>query len=647
MAVRTHKFTPELLLSAPRRSAAVPNKDGTLAIYCVSTYSFETHKKLVEIHLLCLKTGESKILLADVEGSEPTWLGDKNFLVFLKRGEKGTTGLHLLNADKPNDKSLLLASFDGVVSNLKTTRIDLDTIAIAFSGLASPNSEIFNPEKIKKPISSAKIFTKLFVRQWDSYITENKSTIWYTTLTKINGVYKVAPLKNSLAGHNPVLESPIPPFGGADDFDISKNGIVFIARDPRLDPATNTKSDLYYIPLRTFEEKRAPSPLLIETGDLKGYSNYPVFSPDAKSVVFTRMKSNGYESDKPRLILIPDILNITNVQEFFETEDGYGNWDLKPESITWSLDGKFLYVTAEESGRGKLFKLPSSPELAKNLPTPIISEGTVSSVKTLPDNNLLVSSSSLVESSIFSICHPEEPYENRIISSASKVGESFGLSKTQVDEIWFRGAEDYLVHAWVLKPSSFDKSKKYPLAYLIHGGPQGAWNDSWSTRWNPAVFAEQGYVVVTPNPTGSTGYGMAFQNGIKNNWGGRPYIDLVKGIEYIEAEFPFVDTSRAVALGASYGGYMVNWIQGHELGRKFKALVTHDGVFSTLNQVASDELFFPHHDFGGPLWENRDIYEKWDPARFLRNWATPHLIIHNELDYRLPISEGLATFNVL
>ena len=140
---------------------------------------------------------------------------------------------------------------------------------------------------------------------------------------------------------------------------------------------------------------------------------------------------------------------------------------------------------------------------------------------------------------------------------------------------------------------------------------------------------------------------MALQNGIKNSWGGRPYIDLVKGFEYIEANLPYVDTTRAVACGASYGGYMVNWIQGHELGRKFKALVTHDGVFSTLNQYSSEELFFPHHDFGGTLWENREGYEKWDPAKYLENWATPHLIIHNELDYRLPISEGLAPFNLL
>lgn len=434
-------------------------------------------------------------------------------------------------------------------------------------------------------------------------------------------------------------------FGGAGDFDASKNGIVFVAKDPKINAANYTKTDLYFIPL-DFTKPRAPSPQIVKTGNLKGYSASPVFSPDGNSVAFTRMKSIQYESDKPRLLLIPDIIDLTNVQEFYETPDGEGMWDLRPEAITWSQDGEELYVTAEENGRGKLFKLPASPRHAKDLPKAIVSDGTVTDVKLLPDNQLLISSNSLVDNSTYSILDAETDASS-LVSSNSKLGKAFGLSQDQVDEFWFAGAEDYNVHAWVLKPSNFDKSKKYPLAFLIHGGPQGAWNEGWSTRWNPAVFAEQGYVVVTPNPTGSTGYGMEFQNGIKNQWGGRPYIDLVKCFEYIEANISYVDINRAVALGASYGGYMVNWIQGHPLGRKFKALVTHDGVFSTLNQYSSEELFFPHHDFDGTLWDNRENYEKWDPASHLKNWATPHLIIHNELDYRLPIAEGLASFNVL
>lgn len=649
MTIRAKQFTPEVLLSAPRRSAAVPNGDGRLALYTVSTYSFQSHSKTSEIRLLDIKNGQSQLLCSEPGASEPTWLGEKNLVLWLKSGEKGTTELVLADAENLDKKPETVQTFNGSVSNLKVTRINTDNIALALTGLATPSGLLYNSETAEKPRSTGRVYSKLFVRQWDAYVTENRSSIWYTTLTKSPGVSSitVAPLKNALGGHKVSLESPVPPFGGSGDFDISKNGIVFVAKDPRLDPANHTKTDLYYIPLRTFTEPQAPLPMIVKTGALKGYSSSPVFSPDGSSVAFARMRSDQYESDKPRLLLLPDITDLSNVQEFYETNDGEGKWDLRPESIIWSKDGTELYVTAEENGRGKLFKLPSSPHYATELPTAIINDGTVTDARVLPDSNLFVSSNSLVDNSIYSIVNPSKPSDFTTISSNGKGGKTFGLSQHQVEEFWYKGAEDYNVHAWVMKPSFFKKGEKYPLAYLIHGGPQGAWNEGWSTRWNPAIFAEQGYVVVTPNPTGSTGYGMDFQNGIKNNWGGRPYLDLVKGFEYIESNLEYVDTTRAVALGASYGGYMVNWIQGHPLGRKFKALVTHDGVFSTLNQYSSEELFFPHHDFGGTLWENRENYEKWDPAAHLKDWATPHLIIHNELDYRLPIAEGLAPFNVL
>ncbi|APA07145.1 hypothetical protein sscle_02g019150 [Sclerotinia sclerotiorum 1980 UF-70] len=642
-------FTPEVLISAPRRSPATPNADGKLALYTVSTYSFQFHSKSSRINVLDIATGESSTLSHDTSDSEPVWLGWKNEVLWLRSGEEGATHLVLADADNPDKKPKIVTTFDGAISNIKLTVLAPDVVAIAVTGLATPSGKLYNAETAKKPLSTAKTYSKLFVREWDSWVTENKNAIWYATITKgrDSGNVHFSELVNALAGHKISLESPVPPFGGTGDFDISKNGIVFVAKDPKIDPANYTKTDLYYIPLKTFTESEAPTPQLVETGNLKGYSLGPMWSPDAKSVIFTRMKSIQYESDKTRLLLIPDITDLTNVQEFFETEDGKGGWDLKPENVTFSRDGKEIYVTAEENGRVKLFKLPASPRLATKLPEALTSNGTVTDKHVLPSGELFLSGNSLIDNSVYSIINPAEPSKKITVSSSSDEGKAFGLSQKQVDEFWFTGAEDYKVHAWVVRPSNFDENKKYPLAYLIHGGPQGAWNEGWSTRWNPAVFAEQGYVVVTPNPTGSSGYGMALQDGIKGQWGGRPYIDLVKGFEYIEKNLSYVDTNRAVACGASYGGFMVNWIQGHDLGRKFKALVTHDGVFSTLNQYASEELFFPHHDFEGTLWDNPEGYQKWNPASHTANWQTPHLIIHNDLDYRLPISEGLAPFNVL
>jgi dipeptidyl aminopeptidase/acylaminoacyl peptidase len=262
-------------------------------------------------------------------------------------------------------------------------------------------------------------------------------------------------------------------------------------------------------------------------------------------------------------------------------------------------------------------------------------------------SGIFISSSNLVDNSAYHFIPTDSPTPT-LLSSLSQGGSKYGLSRSQISEIHFPGSTDgTTIQAWVIKPSSFDPTKKYPLAYLIHGGPQGAWEDSWSTRWNPAVFAEQGYVVVAPNPTGSTGFGQALTDAIKEQWGGLPYLDIVNGFDYIQANLEYIDTTRAVALGASYGGYMMNWIQGNPLGRRLKALVTHDGVFSMAGQLASEELYFPIHELGGLSWENPLGWKRWDPAQLADRWSTPQLIIHSDRDYRLTISEGLAAFNAL
>jgi dipeptidyl aminopeptidase/acylaminoacyl peptidase len=251
---------------------------------------------------------------------------------------------------------------------------------------------------------------------------------------------------------------------------------------------------------------------------------------------------------------------LSKIQEFYTTDDGEGSWDLRPESIVWSVDDSTLFVTAESFGRTLIWTVPADPSKAKELPANLKTvDGSVGDVRLLGENSpkLFVTSSSLVDNSCYSVADPSKDTVT-IVSSISKQGKTFGLSPSSCGEIWFKGAGEYPVHALVMRPSHFDKSKKYPLCFLIHGGPQGAWLDGWSTRWNPAIFAELGYVVVCPNPTGSTGYGMALQNGIKGEWGGRPYNDLVACFEHIAECMPYVDTERAVALGASYGGYMIS-----------------------------------------------------------------------------------------
>lgn len=644
-----------VLLSAPRRSAAVPNSDGTLALYTVSTYSFESHKKTKEIRVLGIDDGQSTLITNDENATDPHWLGDGNQIIWLKEGEKGHTQLIQGAADSAGE-SHIVGDVPGSISGIKLKVVEDGKIAIAVVATARPDGQFYNAETEAKKYSSGRVYDSTFVRHWDQYVTPNKNAIWYgllqiSTPGKFTGEakYVLSNLTNALKGTG--LESPIPTFGGTDDLDVSKAGISFVAKDPTRGPSTSTKSDFYYLPISDFSGSSSSKPQKVEVKGLEGASSSPALSPDGKSAVFLQMKEDGYESDKNRLIFVPDVNQLSTAFEVLESEDGKGHWDRSPTAASWSVDGSKLYLQAEEKGREVLFLLnvPNQTTKADELPKALAHAGSVTDVRPLAADSplLFLSGSSLIDNSIYTILDPSDPSKTQQVSSNSRNGTAFGLSQEQISDIWFKGSGDYEVHAWVVKPSNFTEGKKYPLAYLIHGGPQGAWLDLWSTRWNPAVFAEQGYVVITPNPTGSTGYGQEFCDTIQKQWGGLPYEDLVQGFAYIKSHLTYIDTTRAVALGASYGGYMINWLQGHPLGRSFRALVCHDGVFSMTNQISSDEQWFPNHDLGGTYWTTRDDWEKWNPARFTAEWSTPQLIIHNELDYRLPISEGLAAFNVL
>lgn len=422
-----------------------------------------------------------------------------------------------------------------------------------------PSGKLFCEALESKPQSSAKIYDSLMVRHWDTWLTKNHNSLWYGLLKKPDDKWELkgSRLTNLLAGTQ--LSSPVPPFGGTGDFDISSRGIAFVAKDPKLNEARHTKTDLYYVPIKDFADEPGTLPQVVMTRQLRGYSNSPTFSKDGKKLAFTRMKSDRYESDKTRLLLIPDIEDLSNVQEFYETADGKGAWELRPDWIVWSNDGRELYVSAEQYGRAVLWKIPASPRHATQVPPEAIHEdGCLIDAKPLGSyNSLFITRRSRVESSSFAILDPNTKSVTEV-SSSSKHGKSFGLRYSQCHDVWFAGAGGYDIHALVMRPSNFDPAKKYPLALLVHGGPQSAWADDWSTRWNPAIFAEQGYVVVCPNITGSTGYGQDHVDAITKNWGGTPYEDLVKCFEYVDKNMPYVDTDRSVALGASYGGYMIS-----------------------------------------------------------------------------------------
>lgn len=607
--------------------------------------------------MLDIATGRSTLITNDQGASNPQWLDNSDHLVWLKTKANSNTSFIIADARDP-EKPYTAGTVPGPVSDLKVTVVESGKIGFAVSGKANPDGSLFNPHDVKKPLTSARLYTSLFVRHWDAYTGPQKNAIWYGLLeraplspaTRHAGKYSVAGLTNLLAVSGLAgVECPMPPLGGGSDFDISPTAIVFVAKDPELNPAAHTSCSCYYCPMFSWTSMRTSDSKICKISGLHGAMSSPALSSDGGSIALLAMQKDGYESDKNRIMYVQNPWN-GGMIEVFASRDGEGLWDLSPSDVSFAYDDQSLLVQVEEIGRGVLYQLPLTNirHTTPNALRKLTHSGSISNVAPAAANSprLFISSSSIVDNSSWTIIDPRDSKNVVVVSSLSREGVAFGLSRSQVDEIWFQGAETQ-VHAWVVKPSNFKPGNKYPLAYLVHGGPQGAWNDQWSTRWNPAVFAEQGYVVIAPNPTGSVGYGQPFTDAIRGSWGGLPYIDLVKGFEYIEDSLSYVDTTRAVALGASYGGYMMNWIQGHPLGRKFKALITHDGVFSMTSQLASDEQYFPLHDLKGPIWKVPAEWEKWDPSRFTGNWETPHLIIHSERDYRLTISEGLAAFNVL
>ena len=548
------------------------------------------------------------------------------------------------------------------VSDVKLKTLEKGRVAIVVSGLASQNGSLYNPKNERPKHSTGLLYDSLMVRWWDKYVKSEKNSLFYGVFQLSEPVarqkksrWSLSPLRNALAGTG--LQSPIEPFGDSADFDVSQTGIIFIAKDPKLNPATNTKSNAYLLPIINFSGPAYPSaPLKIPLNGFEGAATSPVFSPDGRVAAFLQMKENGYESDKNRIIVIPDVSQLETAEEVLQSEDGKGLWDRNPSMIKFSNDGKTLYLSAPDEGTDPLFsiEIAAMPSEMKQPPKKLTSSASVKEVHCFgaSDKGVLLTQSSFVDDSLWSIYDPAISPNLKTLSSNTRSGQAFGLSHDQVSSFWFEARNKQRVHALVVQPSNFDPMKKYPLAFMVHGGPQQPWADAWSTRWNMAVFAEAGYFVVLPNPTGSPGYSQAFTDAIQNNWGGDPYEDLVACFEHLETrpDFKFVDTDNAVALGASYGGYMMNWINGHPLGRKFKALVNHDGTFSMQNSLSTDELYFPTHEMGGEFWSSPEVmanWDRWDPARYTGNWSTPTLVIHSDKDYRLPISEGLATFNVL
>jgi dipeptidyl aminopeptidase/acylaminoacyl peptidase len=316
------------------------------------------------------------------------------------------------------------------------------------------------------------------------------------------------------------------------------------------------------------------------------------------------------------------------------------SFDRPVDAYTWLPDSSGILLVAEDRGRLPVFRVG----VGGGTPAAVLSGGAHGDVQTSPDGRTLVFTRSAID-------RPAEVYRSAAdgsgVTAVTRLNDAliaaYGLRPAE--EVQYAGAGDTPIHAWIVKPPDFDPSRRYPLLYLVHGGPQGAWADSWGYRWNPQVFASAGYVVMMPNPRGSTGFGQQFTDEISRDWNGKVFEDLMKGVDFAEA-LPYVDRARKGAAGASYGGYMMNWFLGHTT--RFKALLSHAGVYNLTSMYgATEELWFPEWDLGGTPWTNRAGYEKASPHMYAERFTTPTLVTHGELDFRVPIGEGLQLYTTL
>ena len=531
----------------------------------------------------------------------------------------------------------------------------------------------------KSPVK-AKVFDQLLYRHWNAYDNGKRSHLFLTDLSCDSAPPKERAKPTFQHMTEPCLprdltpgSHDVPPFslGGQDQYQFSPDGRE-IAFTSNLDEvqATSTNSDVFTLALAAPDARPVN-----RTAANRGSDSTPLYSPDGRYLAIRSQFRAGYESDRFRLQLIDrgtgSIINLTE------------NFDRWVDSVSWAPDSSKLYFTAEDAGESPIYSIeapggpkeaPGGSKEARGGQIKVVVRGYNDAPIPAPDGKSLLFARSSVRfptelftisaavgtplprSDHASLAAPRLEYSEKddalvptaIASQLTRLNDAL-LEQIQMQPLewfWFTGAEKKQVQGFIIKPPGFNPASQYPVKFLIHGGPQGAWGDEWSFRWNPNLFAASGYVVVMINPRGSTGYGQQFIDEINGDWGGRPFTDLMLGLDAAEQKYEFIDRQRECALGASYGGYMANWILGHS--DRFKCIVSHDGMFSTESAYGTtEELWFNEWEFKGTPWSNRELYRRWSPALSAPNFKTPTLVVHGQLDYRLDVSEGFQLFTTL
>ncbi len=628
--------------------------DGKWVVYMQSKVDLEANKSTAHLWLAATEKGaKAKQLTSDAKSDRhPRWSPDGKFILF-ESSPMGSNQLWIVGTDGAKPQRLTDLSTEaslGIWSRDGKQIAFMSAVWPEFSEKPFKESDALNKGRIHDREASqvkARVFTRLFFRHWDDYVDDKRQHLFVMSFHPgILGIDKLAGEPKDVTPGDRDAYPTSTTFSVGDDFTFSPDGkYLYFTAVPATNEAWSTDHDICRVPVTGGTTKWETI-----TKDNKAADCSPQFSPDGKWLAYRAQKRPGFEADRFELMVLPaDSLNEKDAKKRVKPRSLTSEWEVSAEDFVWMPDSERIYLSADDRGKHWYFvtniKEANPPERST-----FIKNNTNGALSVSTDGKRMAFTRMAMHhpNEVFVAVDRDTDWE---VFNVSKANEMLlkELDLALPESVSVIGAGGQPMQMWILKPPGFDAKKKWPLVFLVHGGPQGAWEDGWSFRWNPQAWAAQGYVVAMPNPRGSTGFGQQYVDEISGDWGGKCYTDLMAGLKHLE-EQPYIDKDRMGAAGASFGGYMMNWFAVNT--PKFKTLITHCGVWNFDSMYATtEELWFDEWEHGGPPWgKNRESYEKYSPHKFAANlgkFKTPMLIIHNDLDFRVPVSEGLQLFTSL
>jgi dipeptidyl aminopeptidase/acylaminoacyl peptidase len=622
------------LATLDRFGAPTLSKDGRYLVFTKRVVDFAANKASTSLWIEDLRARDAappKRLTPDGWNvNSPAFSPDGKTVYFLS-AKSGSQQLYAMPAIGGEPKALTELPLDIGAYKLspdgKRVAVSLETFADCKSDLACTKKKLDDTAARK---SSGVLYDKIFVRHWDTWADGRLSRLFVAKLPQ----GKEKPAKTAtLVGADVLGDVPSKPFGDASEFTWSPDGasLVLSARIADRTEPTSTNFDLYLVAADGSGSARN----LTEAN--KAWDTGPVFSADGKTLYYRAMKRPGFEADRFALTAM-DLAGGA-------PRELAPRWDASADGLVLSADGGTIYTTAQELGQHPLFAV----SLANGEVTTVAKDGSISAFD-VAGGTLAFARNTLKSGDQIFLADAAGANARAMTPSAGEMLKDVAFG--DFEQYNFKGWNNETVYSYVVKPWNYQPGKKYPVAFLIHGGPQGSFSNGWSYRWNAQTYAGQGYAVVMIDFHGSTGYGQKFTDSISGQWGSRPLEDLQKGWAASLKKYDFLDGERACALGASYGGYMVNWIAGNWFDKKgnspWKCLVNHNGVFDTRSMgLVTEELWFSEWEFGGTVHDKPEGYERYNPARHIHKWKVPMLVVAGQNDFRVPIDQSLSTFTAL